>query len=449
MPSGSTLKRLLLAQRQPFMLVGQDARILDLNGALAAFSGQEQSDLIGAPCCGLDLIPSAPCRHQRFFRDLEPYIDTLALRGCDGTQRMARVQGFPVVDDRGIILLGESIRPVSGEGATDAMIGQSAAMRLLRHQLAQAAMTEAAVLLLGETGSGKELAAQQIHRLSPRCSAPFIVVDCTVLNDELFESELFGHVKGAFTGAVANKTGLIELADGGTLFFDEIGELPLAQQPKLLRVLETGSYRPVGANQARRVNLRIVSATHQDLQAMVRQREFRPDLYYRLAVLPLRVPTLRERKDDIPILAAHLLRELSSVQGAIDYRLLDSALERLRTHDYPGNIRELRNILHLAAALCQGGRIRAEEIHLPDLVPVASAPPPLPDHAPDAREERATTTRLLLSPVEAAEADYIMELMRRHRGSRRAVADSMAVSERTLYRKLKRYGLNQAQQAVS
>ncbi|MBN2885142.1 MAG: sigma-54-dependent Fis family transcriptional regulator, partial [Chromatiaceae bacterium] len=297
---------------------------------------------------------------------------------------------------------------------------------------AQAAATEAAVLLHGETGSGKELAADFIHRHSARARAPLVIVDCTVLSEDLFESELFGHLKGAFTGAHSDKTGLLELADGGTLFLDEIGELPLSQQPKLLRALESGSFRPVGATRARQARVRVVSATHRDLRAMVERGDFRQDLYYRLAVLPIALPPLRERREDIPLLVEHLLAELTP-PGRPRPRLDAQALAKLLAHDFPGNVRELRNLVHLAAALSPSGAIGPESIRLP--LPGPGAPPP--------SAVRATPLELDgLSPLEAAEARQILDLMQTHHGNRRAVAGALAISERTLYRKLRRYRLN-------
>ena len=431
------LKRLLLAQRAPLLLIDQQQRIVQVNTALVNALGVTATHVTGQPCCHLDAHPAADCRHRRFFRDLEPYVESREMRGPEDTLRVARVQGFPMMDAQGGLYLGEVLHLFGQAQGSGTIVGVSKTLRQLLSYLEQAAATDAAVLLWGETGSGKELAAEYIHRHSARAAGPFVVVDCTVLNEDLFESELFGHVKGAFTGAVAAKTGLMELADGGTLFLDEIGELPLSQQPKLLRALETGGYRPVGATNMRHANVRVISATHRDLSAMAQRGEFRQDLYYRLAVLPVTIPPLRERREDIPALAEHLLEEMR-VADARPYRLRPDALRRLLEYDFPGNVRELRNLLHLGAALSMDGEIGADAIR-PSPVPAARAGD---DSSPRAALPPADPR---LSPIEAAEARYILELLQRHRGSRKDVAASMAISERTLYRKLNRYGLNRSQ----
>ncbi|MEA1050948.1 sigma-54 dependent transcriptional regulator [Lamprobacter modestohalophilus] len=349
-----------------------------------------------------------------------------------------------MLDEDGQIYLGEHLKLLGSPVAESKILGHAAATRALLTELERAAQTEAPVLLHGETGSGKELAAEHIHQQSKRAAGPFIVVDCTVLSEDLFESELFGHAKGAFTGAVANKTGMFELADGGTLFLDEIGELPISQQPKLLRALETGSFRPVGATKNRSSRVRVVSATHKDLAAMVKQGTFRQDLFYRLAVLPIMIPPLRSRREDIPELAQFLLKELS-LQGLGQPSLSKAAVQKLLQYDFPGNIRELRNIIHLAVALNPSGEITEASIRLPEMqsTDAAPEPEPAPDPDPDpAGLQRSVANAEHLSPIELAEASYIMELMNRYHGNRKQVAAGLSVSERTLYRKLKRYRLN-------
>ncbi len=428
-PRTLTLSSLLRAQRKPFLVIDSNCRIRDANTPLETVFGMDRLNLTGCSCCQLDATAIEDCRHQRFFRDLEPYVETHSLKSANGDIRIAQLQGFPVIDDDGTVYLGESIHLPQGQTPVRRMVGNSAALRTLMQELTQAAVTQASVLLHGETGSGKELAAEFIHHLSPRSQGPFVVVDCTVLNEELFESELFGHIKGAFTGAISHKTGLFELADQGTLFFDEIGELPLSQQPKLLRALETGVFRPVGGTKTHRAEVRVISATHQDLRTMMQRGEFRQDLYYRLAVLPVEIPPLRERREDIPVLVEHLLPEISSNNRVC--RIQKEAMRKLLLYSFPGNIREMRNVLHLAAALSPDGVIT------PDLIRVS-------DHVQrqTSGQENRDPRMAQLSPIEAAEADYILELLRQCHGSRTEVAASMSISERTLYRKLKRYQLN-------
>ena len=240
------------------------------------------------------------------------------------------------------------------------LIGRSGQMREIFALLAKIAPRDVTVLVEGESGTGKELVADALHSHSPRHDHPFVVFDCSAVAPELVESELFGHVKGAFTGAVANRKGVFELAHGGTLFLDEIGELPLELQPKLLRVLETGRVRPVGSGQVRQTDVRLVAATNRILQREVEAGGFREDLYYRLAVIRVRLPALRQRPEDIPLLVRHFLED----GGASEVRVGFETMERLQAHPWPGNVRELRNYVERAVVLSEHGRL--ETRHLTD-----------------------------------------------------------------------------------
>jgi DNA-binding NtrC family response regulator len=284
------------------------------------------------------------------------------------------------------------------------------------------------VLLLGETGTGKELVARSIHESSRRADAPFVAVDCSGLSDALVESELFGHEKGAFTGAGARKLGLVEAASGGTLFLDEVGDIPLAQQVKLLRLLETGTYRRVGGVQPLRADFRLVAATHRDLKAMVRDGTFRSDLYYRISPYPVHIPPLRERRDDIPLLVESLL---SRVRPDRPLGLDEEAIARLLAYDFPGNIRELRNILERASLLAEGDRISSR--HLPgEVLQVVRGDGSV---RPGSRVPGESALR-------AAERAALEAALDRHGGARRALAAELGISERTMYRKLAEFGLS-------
>jgi PAS domain S-box-containing protein len=238
--------------------------------------------------------------------------------------------------------LQEEVRAASGSGT---ILGRSAGVHRVLEQVEMVAPTDATVLIHGETGVGKELVARAIHERSLRRDRPLVKINCTAIPRELFESEFFGHIKGAFSGALRDRIGRFQLADGGTLFLDEIGELPLGMQPKLLRVLQDGEFEPVGNDQTRRVNVRIIAATNRDLKSLVLARRFREDLYYRLSVFPIEVPPLRERKDDIPSLAKHFLEAASKRFSRSGLHLTASQIRQLQNYDWPGNVRELQNVI--------------------------------------------------------------------------------------------------------
>ncbi len=315
---------------------------------------------------------------------------------------------------------GPRNQPLGNDGASPSsgMVGDAPAFRKMLDRLLTAAGSEAPVLLQGETGTGKELAADFIHRHSARHAGPFQTIDCSVLTGQLFESEVFGHERGAFTGNVGEKRGLFELADGGTLFLDEIGEMPLALQAKLLRVLESGEFRRLGGNKNRRVNVRLICASNRELLGAP---EFRSDLYYRVACLSIRLPGLRERASDIPLLTAESPAGIGRSAGRA-YSIDPSALALLLDHDFPGNVRELRNILWMAAVNTPDGCIGPAQVAAALPVPVQGINlergREKAQVAPRPREERrgaclcATCGTPTIWPL----------VLRRHHGNRRAVS---------------------------
>ncbi len=296
-------------------------------------------------------------------------------------------------------------------------------MKPVVEALAKVARSGATVLLQGESGTGKEVAARVLHESSPRAGKPFVAINCAVLTEQLLESELFGHEKGAFTGAHAQRRGRIELADSGTFFLDEVGELRPSLQAKLLRVLEERTFERLGGSQSIEVDVRWVAATHRDLRAMVREGTFREDLYHRLAVFPIRLPPLRERREDIVPLAESLVATLSAAAGRPPPRLDDALKQRLRDAPWPGNVRELRNTLERAMILADGPRLGVEHLWLES----DEAPGAVPDAAGGslADLERQTIERTLAAVG----------------GNRRAAAQQLGIGLRTLYDKLKRYQL--------
>ncbi len=249
---------------------------------------------------------------------------------------------------------------ISAEGAFYEMVGRSPALEGVKRQIELVAPTDASVLILGESGTGKELVAREIHKQSNRSSGPLIKVNCAAIPKELYESEFFGHVKGSFTGAVADRAGRFEAADGGTLFLDEVGEIPLDMQTKLLRVLQEGQYERIGDETTREVDVRIVAATNRDLKGDVDAKIFREDLYYRLNVFPVEVAPLRDRRDDITLLARHFVKLTCKKMHCQLLELTPGSLDRLKDHDWPGNIRELQNVIERAVITASGGVLRIE-----------------------------------------------------------------------------------------
>jgi len=306
------------------------------------------------------------------------------------------------------------------------ILGESAPMIEVFRKIQRVAPTEASVLILGETGTGKELVARAIHAGSPRANKPFVAVNCAALPENLLESELFGHEKGAFTGAQARKPGRFELADGGTLLLDEIGDMPLALQAKLLRVLETHQVEPLGSTKAIPVNIRVLAATHRDLRELVKQGSFREDLFFRLAVVPIQLPPLRERKGDVPLLANHMLRTFAEQQGKEFRGFSDQAMAALEAYRWPGNVRELRNLMEQVAVLWDGGRVELEH---------------LPEYLTSTWEVTASAGYSLKEEVRSLKADYeqerILAALREVDGNRTQAAKLLGISRRALQLKLK------------
>ncbi|RLK51705.1 sigma-54-specific transcriptional regulator [Alkalispirillum mobile] len=311
------------------------------------------------------------------------------------------------------------------------LIGHSPAMVRLRERLVRAADTGLAVLLQGETGTGKECVARALHRCSARRDGPFVAINCAAIPETLLESELFGHVRGAHSAATRDRAGLLSAADGGTLFLDEIGDMPPALQAKLLRVLESGRYRPLGGGRERHADIRLVSASHQPLVKLIRERQFRADLYYRLNQFPLSVPPLRDRREDIPELAEHFAVSYAAREGRPTTSLSPSALAHLASGDFPGNVRELRNQVEYACAMAPVGQPIG-----PELLP-QTAPP----ESPSGIESWGAAFNLR-EVVRAYEARLIREKLRQFNGNRAKAALSLGLPKRTLAHKCRQLQLD-------
>ncbi|MDR2101928.1 MAG: sigma 54-interacting transcriptional regulator [Treponema sp.] len=313
-------------------------------------------------------------------------------------------------------------------GASSFVIGNSNIMRNLFLQMEQVSGTGATVLLLGESGVGKERVAQAIHYGSPRANKPFVTLNCAAIPETLIESSLFGHEKGAFTGALARRKGCFEQADGGTIFLDEIGELPPAAQVKFLRVLQEREFERIGGNETVKVNIRVIAATNRDLRRLIAEKKFREDLYYRLSVFPLVVPPLRERKTDIMLLAEHFLEKFSAENGKRIHHISPRAVNLMTSYSWPGNVRELENCIERAVILSVDGTIHS--YHLP---------PGLQEnrHGPGGEERRQTLREIL----ESVEKELITEELRRTRGNLARAASSLGISERVMGLRAVKYGL--------
>jgi transcriptional regulator with PAS, ATPase and Fis domain len=313
-------------------------------------------------------------------------------------------------------------------------------MQRIFRLVSKVARTDSTVLLMGESGTGKELVAHSIHLQSRRAHGPFVPVNVGAIPESLIESELFGYVRGAFTGAAGEKVGLIEEADRGTLFLDEIGDMPVATQVKLLRTLENNEVRRLGENATRLVDVRVVAATHRNLQSEVAAGRFRQDLYYRLNVVQIVLPPLRERREDIGLLASYFLDRFVQRDGR-SLEFSPEVARLLERYDYPGNVRELENAIEHAVALAEGPVIRAEDlpaaITAPRLLPAMhDAPPPRNPGPPADRDEWS------LADVER---DHIQRVLSRHHGNSTAAARQLGISRTTLWRKLKEYGITRAE----
>jgi len=452
------LRSLVNSHDKPFVVIDKDYRIVAVNKAYELEYGTTGEKAVGSMCYEISHGNDHPCSddgeecpHEQVFNNGEAKI--CAHIHCDADHRMhhVKVSAYPLKGSNNSLLLGECIEKISSMDSrsqgSERMVGESPEFIACVNQLNIAASSDAPVLLQGETGTGKELAAEYIHQHSSRSEGPFQIIDSTVFIDSQFESEMFGHASGAYTGSTGEKQGLFELADGGTIFLDEIGDLPASQQAKLLRVLENGEYRRVGGKKTRKVNVRIICATNRHLWEAVLAGKFREDLYYRIACLNIRLPSLRERLADVPVLAQKLLQGINRSMHS-SYQLAPDALKQLMTYKYPGNVRELRNVLFIAATRSYDGRINAALIenvinNLPHCIAsqleelaeknAASSVTPLAANVTGHNDDLVT--------LKDIEAQHIKDLLEQFQGNRKMAADALGISERTIYRKLKALGI--------
>lgn len=425
----SELVSFLESLPEPHILCDRSYRIIAANEAYRA-NWVDQLEVVGRKCYEVSHRYALPCDQVGETCPLQRSLKSgqrekvLHLHHTPDGDSFENIELSPIRDASGdISYYIEKLEPLPGAQSlahVQGLIGRSPAFLAMMEMLARVAPSDAAVLLQGESGTGKELVANAIHQISRRANKPFVAVDCSGLAETLFESELFGHERGAFTGAVSRTTGLVEAASGGTLFLDEVGDIPLSIQVKLLRLLETGTFRRVGSSELRKAEVRIVSATHRPLADMVAAGLFRQDLFYRLNVFPIELPPLRQRGEDVLLLAESLLARLADGRPL---SLSAEAVAWLRQYSFPGNVRELRNLLERACLLCDGDEIRLQ--HLPVGLLAPSAAP------------RPVTTAPLRRESSPLDAESLVEKIRAFKGNRKALAKHLGLSERTLYRRLK------------
>lgn len=360
------------------------------------------------------------------FGDPKTAVEALKLGAFDYIAKPIEVEQLQAIIESSIRLNDTSAQSEPSR----TLLGDSDVMNKIRALINKVARNQAPVHVHGETGTGKELIARLIHENGPRASNPFVAVNCGAIPSELMESEFFGHKKGSFTGAFADKKGLFEAANGGTLFLDEIAELPQDLQVKLLRTIQEKSVRPVGEVSERAIDVRLISATHKDLEDMIEKDQFREDLYYRVNVIPINAPSLRERPEDIPILANHFVKLISEKIGVATPKITDAALNVLANHKFPGNVRELENMLERILALHEGGTIDLEDIDLPH------------SSRPSKESASATSVVEMDGPIDEhlvrIEKKLIKDALKRSGGNITAAAELLGTSFRSLRYKIKK-----------
>lgn len=424
--------------------VDLDWRITSFNRAAEDITGISASEALGRPCCEVFRanVCESTCVLKRTLETEQVIVNQpIVIFRADGREAPISVSTALLRDDSGRIIGGvETFRDLSLEETLrkeidrqyrfQDIISKSPAMQELFSILPEVAQSESTVLIQGESGTGKELLSRAVHSLSPRARGPFIAINCGALPDTLLESELFGHVAGAFTDAKVNRLGRFAMAEGGTLFLDEIGDISPALQVRLLRVIEERSYEPLGSSKTVNTNVRIVTASNKDLAQLVEQGIFRKDLYYRINVVKLTLPTLAERKEDIPLLADHFIQRLNKLRKRNILGVSHEVLSIFMHHDWPGNIRELENVIEYAFILCKGGLIQ---------------PTCLPENLHAHKCGNAGFDGLTLQDVERR---AIRDALERNRGRKMATARELGIDKNTLRRKMKRLNISPAAETI-
>ncbi|MGI6495085.1 MAG: sigma-54 interaction domain-containing protein [Kiritimatiellia bacterium] len=439
-PAGAT--SILESISDGVFTVDADWRITYFNAAAERITGIRRDEALGRSCAEVfrASMCETNCALRQTLKSGKPVVNRAAfIVSADGRRIPVSVSTAILRDAGGrmvggaetfrdLSLVEELRKELSGTFRVGDLVSRSPAMRRIKDLLPRLAESEATVLIQGETGTGKELLARAVHSHSPRRNKPFVAVNCGALPDTLLESELFGYVKGAFTGADRNKPGRFAAAEGGTLFLDEIGDISLAMQVRLLRVLQEQVYEPLGSVVPRKADVRIIAATHRDLTERIRTGAFREDLFYRLNVVRIDLPPLRHRKEDIPLLVDEFVARFNRRQGRRVPGITADALGLLMAHDFPGNVRELENIIERAFVFCGTGRI--DTAHLPAELTGAERP-----------ASASTVVDNLAKSRRSAEAEAIQDALAACGYNRRRAARALGLHASTLYRKIRALGL--------
>ncbi len=450
MQSLATLRVFLDSLEEGVLFLDSGRKVLEMNLAAQRMLGQVDHSFVGNLCpslfagtaCARECEVRGHCSLMR-AQDEDRKVQDVVLKGADGTDLSLRMWAMLLPPNDSALACAIILRDCSREIALETeirerwqlggLIGRSRTMQNLYQNVLRAAASDANVLVTGESGVGKELVARALHDNSSRSTGPYVAVHCASLSEHLLESELFGHSKGAFSGAVATRLGRFEAADGGSLLLDEIGEISLAIQTKLLRVLQEREIVRVGENHPRKVDVRVIAATHRDLPAMVKRGEFREDLYYRLRVLPMEVPALREHREDIPLLASKLLSELTQRYRRPELTLSAEAMAALEAYDWPGNVRHLFNALEYAVVQAEGTMIRPRDL-LREVI--AGAPAQAEPAVPGA----ALTHYYQPTGDASTERALILKVLDESGGNKAKAARRLGMSRTTLWKRLGQSG---------
>jgi PAS domain S-box-containing protein len=446
-------RRIINTMNDGLMLIGPDGSILMVNHAFEQLTGYAAEEVIGLPCtllkcdaCEKTVTNEEGYTWCRLFEEGQKDVKRcrcMVLKK-DGTWLTALKNASVLRDDRGEAIgavetitdiseldrldkqVDQLSRQLDTEDGFCGMVGKSPVIRKVFEVVKKAAQSDAPVIVYGESGTGKELVAQAIHRCGRRSEGPFVQLNCAALNASLLESELFGHIKGAFTGAFRHRIGRFEAADSGDIFLDEIGDVPLSLQVKLLRVIETGRFERVGDHRSMSADVRIITATNQNLQELIAQKTFREDLFFRINVIPIHLPPLRDRREDIPLMVGRFIRRLSHTTGKRITGVDHEAMEHLMSYHWPGNVRELKSTLEYAFVIAEDGQIRPEE--LPPGINAGQAPPGV--------------KTVKGSAADPAEKSALIDALRQCGGNQTQAAKFLGVNRVTVWNRMRKYGID-------